>query len=94
MRPFLKNNAVFYKIMSKVVPSATPNTTRNLKKLIFTTVENYAFFCSSFEHAFSENPSQNDSKMEEFFGPGWGHFPTFLSTLASTTTCLQKKHIF
>ena len=63
MRPCLKNNAVFYKIMSKVVPSATPKTTRNLKKLIFTTVENYAFFCSSFEHAFSENSTQNDSKM-------------------------------
>ena len=63
MRPFLKNNSVFYKITSKVVPSATPKTTKHLKKLIFTTVENYAFFCSSFEHAFSENPSQNDSKV-------------------------------
>jgi len=52
MRPFLKNNAIFYKIMSKVVPSATPKTTRNLKKLIFTTVENYVFFCCSFLYDF------------------------------------------
>ena len=80
--------------MSKVVPSATPKTTRNLKKLIFTTVENYVFFCSSFEHAFSENPSQNDSKMGVGIRTGWGHFATFLSTLASTTTRLQKKTFF
>ena len=68
MRPFLKNDTVFYKTVSKLVPSATPKTTTNLKKLIFTTVENYTFFCSSFEHAFSGNPSQNDSKMEVVFG--------------------------
>ena len=73
-----------------MVPSATPKTIRNLKQLIFTTVENYVFFCYSFEHAFSENPSQNDSKMEVGFRTGWGHFATFLSTLASTTTRLQK----
>ena len=80
--------------MSKLVPSATPKTTRNLKKLIFTTVENNVFFCYSFEHAFSENPSQNDSKMEGGIRTGWGHFPTFLSTLASTTTRLQKNTFF
>ena len=80
--------------MSKVVPSATPKTTRNLKKLIFTMFGNDVFFCYSFEHAFSENPSQNDSKMEVVFGSGWGHFPTFLSTLASTTTRLQKNTFF
>ena len=94
MRPFLKNKTIVYKIMSKVVPSATPKTTRNLKKLIFTTVEKYAFFCSGFEHAFSENPSQNDSKMGVGIRTGWGHFPTYLSTLASTTTCLQKNTFF
>ena len=50
MPPFLKNNTVFYKTMSKLVPSATPKTTRNVKKLIFTTVENYVFFCYRFFH--------------------------------------------
>ena len=94
MRPFLKNNTVFYKIMLKVVPSATPKTTRNLNKLIFTTVENYAFFCSGFEHAFSGNPFQNNSKMGVGIRTGWGHFATFLSTLASTTTRLQKNTFF
>ena len=94
MRPFLKNNTVFDKFMSKLVPSATPKTIRNLKKLIFTTVENYAFFCYSFEHACSKNPYQNDSKMEVGIRTGWGHFPTFLSTLASTTTRLQKNTFF
>ena len=52
MPPFLKNNTVFYKTMSKLVPSATPKTTRNVKKLIFTTVENYVFFCYRFFHEF------------------------------------------
>ena len=52
MRPFLKNDTGFYKTMSKLVPSATPKTTRNLKKLIFTTCENYHFFCCSFCHEF------------------------------------------
>ena len=50
MRPFLKNNAVFYKTMSKLVPSATPKTIGNLKNLIFTTVENYVYFCYCFLH--------------------------------------------
>ena len=77
-----------------MVPSATPKTTKNLKKLIFTTVENYAFFCSSFEHAFSENPTQNDSKMGVGIRTGWGHFATCLSTLASTTTRLQTNTFF
>ena len=81
-------------MLSKVVPSATPKTTRNLKKLIFTTVEKYAFFCYSFEHAFSKNPSQNDSKIGVPLSPEWGHFATFLTTLASTTTHLQKNTIF
>ena len=94
MRPFLKNNAVFYKMMSKVVPSATPKITRNLKKLMFTTVEKYAFFCSGFEHGFSENPSQNDSKIGVPLSPEWGNFATFLITLASTTTRLQKNTFF
>ena len=75
-----------------MVPSATPKTTRNLKKLIFTTVENHAFFCSGFEDTFSMNPSQNHSKMGVGIRTGWGHFATFLSTLASTTTRLQKTH--
>ena len=52
MRPFLKNNTVFYKTMSKLVPSATPKTIGNLKNLIFTTVENYVFFCYRFLHEF------------------------------------------
>ena len=46
--PLLKNNTVFYKTMSKLVPSATPKTIGNLKNLIFTTVENYVFFCYRF----------------------------------------------
>ena len=45
MRPFLKNYTFFYETISKLVPSATLKTIRNLKQLIFTTVENYVFFC-------------------------------------------------
>ena len=52
MRPFLKIYTVFYKTVSKLVPSATPKTIRNLKNLIFTTVENYVFFCYRFFHEF------------------------------------------
>ena len=52
MRPFLKIYTVFYKTVSKLVPSATPKTIRNLKNLIFTTVENYVFFCYRFVHEF------------------------------------------
>ena len=51
-RPFLKNNNVFYKTMSKLIPSATPKTIGNLKNLIFTTVEIYVFFCYCFLNKF------------------------------------------
>jgi hypothetical protein len=54
MPPFLKNNTVFYKTMSKLVPLATSKTIRNLKNMIFTTVENYVFFCYRFFHEFVE----------------------------------------
>ena len=63
MRPFLKTYINFYKTISKLVPLATPLAIRNRKKLIFTTVENYVFFCYKFEYSLSENPCQNDSKL-------------------------------